>query len=601
VEKIKEAKQFLTFGVGPFRFCAPADTHLGIIMPPPVTKMPLTSGRTAGSFLFRDNTALAINMRRQLGLPSARQGSGLFIVAQLKSGIVGFWADEVADIVPVSKLETCQVRFPGLYSLFKQFVLINDTIVLQTDFELLFAAEECSDSPTDFFEALGVSEKDDSLAEEREADQRNGDKKPLDHETEDPASLEAPAGKAEEVASEAREELSVRAPKPRGREQPQDKSRSTPSGRPAKVKATLSARPLSVGKAWSQERGKKVAPQARQIPEYKAEASSPRHRLRPSVTSSMHQKERVGTPPSTLTPRPDRQRQTFPEKPVQPPQHAVSRPPVSPPMSNPGAAEAGKKSRWQGPLIIAVFVILLLVGPFLLWPEDYSGTPQKQKSLTEIRGRQELARPILNEESASAIEPQAVADGLAVEEVMATEELAGEMARDSEAGPEMGIEESSRQMAVAAIEKEKAKPSAQKATELVRVETNDFTLTIERPTAALQPQPRPEPLSFATRQSPVEPESVLSEKEALPQPEVAAPASEELKPQETQITTTDTIITHIVLKNDTLWDIAEKHLGNPLKYKELARLSRIKDPHWIYPGDIIRIIKKAGNGEGARE
>ena len=49
---------------------------------------------------------------------------------------------------------------------------------------------------------------------------------------------------------------------------------------------------------------------------------------------------------------------------------------------------------------------------------------------------------------------------------------------------------------------------------------------------------------------------------------------------------------HIVVRGDTLWDIAKGYLGDPFRYPELARLSRIKDPDWIYPGDVIRIIQK---------
>jgi len=49
--------------------------------------------------------------------------------------------------------------------------------------------------------------------------------------------------------------------------------------------------------------------------------------------------------------------------------------------------------------------------------------------------------------------------------------------------------------------------------------------------------------------------------------------------------------THIVVKGDTLWDVAERHLNDPFRYPELAEVSNILDPHWIYPGDIIRIIK----------
>jgi chemotaxis signal transduction protein len=50
-------------------------------------------------------------------------------------------------------------------------------------------------------------------------------------------------------------------------------------------------------------------------------------------------------------------------------------------------------------------------------------------------------------------------------------------------------------------------------------------------------------------------------------------------------------IIHIVVKGDTLWDVSERHLNDPFRYSELAAFSHISDPHWIYPGDVIRIIK----------
>jgi nucleoid-associated protein YgaU/chemotaxis signal transduction protein len=51
-------------------------------------------------------------------------------------------------------------------------------------------------------------------------------------------------------------------------------------------------------------------------------------------------------------------------------------------------------------------------------------------------------------------------------------------------------------------------------------------------------------------------------------------------------------IMHIVARGDTLWHIATRYLGDPWRFPELAELSRIKDPDWIYPGDIIRIIQR---------
>jgi nucleoid-associated protein YgaU len=54
------------------------------------------------------------------------------------------------------------------------------------------------------------------------------------------------------------------------------------------------------------------------------------------------------------------------------------------------------------------------------------------------------------------------------------------------------------------------------------------------------------------------------------------------------------MIVHRVIPGDTLWDIAAHYLGDPFQYPELARLSQIRNPDLIYPGDVIRIIKKGG-------
>ena len=53
------------------------------------------------------------------------------------------------------------------------------------------------------------------------------------------------------------------------------------------------------------------------------------------------------------------------------------------------------------------------------------------------------------------------------------------------------------------------------------------------------------------------------------------------------------MVTHMVVRGDTLWDIAQTYMGDPFRYPELAKLSRIRDPDWIYPGDVVRIIKKS--------
>jgi hypothetical protein len=59
---------------------------------------------------------------------------------------------------------------------------------------------------------------------------------------------------------------------------------------------------------------------------------------------------------------------------------------------------------------------------------------------------------------------------------------------------------------------------------------------------------------------------------------------------------------HRVDPGDTLWDISEKYLGNPWYWPKVWSYNpAIENPHWIYPGDEIRLSPDGGDFEAAQK
>jgi LysM repeat protein len=67
-------------------------------------------------------------------------------------------------------------------------------------------------------------------------------------------------------------------------------------------------------------------------------------------------------------------------------------------------------------------------------------------------------------------------------------------------------------------------------------------------------------------------------------------SADQLKIPEAGAETEDDVIIYTIVKDDTLWDISDKYLEDPFKWPRIWKVNPyIKNPHLIFPGDVVRI------------
>ena len=536
IEAVSHLKEdtLLRFRVGPFRFSVPAVEVEGIIVPPHLTVIPLNPPHSKGVFLYHEQLASAISLRSKFGLPDHDDSNlGQLVLGEVKTGLVGFWVDEVYETVDATELEWRSMPEFIPHAAFDSFAVKDEEIVMATTMQILYdvPAEQMAsmlasmrqnfnlpeDVPPVEAEGLatGIETEEDAFGDlvdsSRQANRGEGpsesgsvpettsrvtERTEVGNREVRPAVIEFPAKQDTNKGSKPQENPGIAS------------VRGASADRVAPGTGARSGQHTNTSRHGSRESASGVYDARRTAGDNRTNPIQSRAnpaRKSSAYSSSQPRAFSGGTYAGSI----NRFRQE---------NRDAAYSPVEATSESRDEKRSGNSTGW---LLLALLLLLLGVG-YWLWPTS----------------KKDGVSPVIPQQAATDTFTQTYEAPKQVAEPV--DHSSGSSENDSVTPAEAG-----NQPAVVADNS----TSRPEDSEVYRLEGKDVTVTVERS-----------------------------------QPEQQEDKAEQAQPQLGYHE-----FVHIVVKGDTLWDIARKYLKNPFRYPELARLSQIKNPDLIYPGDTVRI------------
>jgi len=143
VSTIEDNNTILIYRVGPVLCCAPCISVISITHPAPLTKLPGQKSRHSGIFKFGSNLINVCELRENFGVvPEQWREPGRIIITELSSGYIGFWVDEIIDVMksPAKGWGMPPPLIPK--ATFSKTLTYSDKIHLYAEFETLYAIKQ---------------------------------------------------------------------------------------------------------------------------------------------------------------------------------------------------------------------------------------------------------------------------------------------------------------------------------------------------------------------------------------------------------------------------------------------------------------------------
>jgi nucleoid-associated protein YgaU/chemotaxis signal transduction protein len=545
----------LIFRIASIACAVPAQEVDSIVMPPQhLTHPPGSSQSAPGIFQYHNQVHAVIDLHQRFGIDIPRQGQGRLLLHHDDSGHYALWVDEVLGLVRSEQGKWAPLPPYLPRALFWSGFLYQKEIVLCSRLESLRRMHDAS--------PLHLH-----LAELRKAQQARGEEEPKSGPPESARNKPLAAAPHGTLESE---------PPPRPVAAEEAKPAAAATERPAPAYHAPSARPVPPPSGHA---ARAVPPPT---PSRRPEASPPAA----ATVGKMPKQPPISRPP--LSPTSETASPT--------PAPATERPPI------PSTEPASSLLPW----LLLLFIAFAGGGVYWLWGGSEPVPPPRPEQ-ARLPREPAAAAPI----EMPSVRSQAPAPGvkapaaehetppLAAKEApspvskhpaptTATLPLEGEPSAAGEAittEPQSPVVPPGETALTPGSKMPGGKPAEPPTAPPLRIERggdDTLNLIIDRAAAGKAEQEAPAPLSEqAAKEAPAKTGTEAPPKEEPLQPEADWPKPLPPEPCE---------CLHIVVKGDTLWDIAERYTHNAFNYPELARRSGIRNPDLIYPGDKVRII-----------
>jgi len=143
VATIQDFKAILIYRVGPVLCCSPCIAILSINHPAPLTKLPGQKSQHSGIFKYKSTLVNVCELRKNFGVePEQWLDPGRIIITELTTGNVGFWVDEIIDVIepPADGWGKPPALIPQ--ATFSRTLTLKNEIHLYAEFDKLYAIKQ---------------------------------------------------------------------------------------------------------------------------------------------------------------------------------------------------------------------------------------------------------------------------------------------------------------------------------------------------------------------------------------------------------------------------------------------------------------------------